>query len=114
MKGPTCKQMNDLQQKAVFLSAAFQPTPEELQHATRRKYPGPSAKSVPVRETIDIDLDSNSESSDDDMPDISTILKNHAAAAAAAKGTGKAKGKGRVILDSDSDISIDDVSLGFL
>lgn len=97
--------MNGLQEKDVFLSIAFQPSSDDLRRAARRPTAAPifSRKSQPLPVVIDIDIDSES-SSDEDLPDISTILKNHAA----AKGKAQVKGKGRMV-DSDSDVSMDDV-----
>lgn len=95
--------MCDLSNKATFLSIAFQPTSDDVKRATRRKYPGPSRSQQPFRSTsqvINIDDDS---SSDEDMPDISTILKNSNAA------KNGAKAKGRKVLDSDDEMEDDKV-----
>ncbi len=107
--GPTCKKMNDLKQTAVFLSSAFQPTSEDLKRATQRKYPAPknrnftgsnpgSSRDLPTREEIQAAMMEVSDS-DDSLPDISTIIKNHKPSS-----NGKSKGKTRTIeVDSASD-----------
>ena len=114
--GPTCKKMCNVGKEHVFLSAAFQPTSEDLQRATRRKYPGSAhfsknnGKRVPSPEVIDSDSDSDIRSSDEEFPDVSEIFKD----SRKAKGKGKAIVKGKTIVDSDDDVSMDsdsDVSL---
>lgn len=103
ISGPTCKKMCDFGKNAVFLSLAFQPTSDDLKRATRRKYPGPSRKPSIHAASIVLDSDGEEESSsDEDFPDISTILKNRAAAGN-AKDNGKGKAKANRVLDSDDD-----------
>ena len=97
--------MNGVQQNDVFLSIAFQPTSDDLRRTSRKSItPAPSTsrrKPEPVVIDSDIDLDSES-SSDEDLPDISTILKNHAAAQEQRKNQANGKGKRRIV-DSDDD-----------
>ncbi|PSR76804.1 hypothetical protein PHLCEN_2v8185 [Hermanssonia centrifuga] len=115
---PTCKKMNDLKQTAVFLSSAFQPTSEDLKRATQRKYPAPknrnftgsnpgSSRDLPTREEIQAAMMEVSDS-DDSLPDISTIIKNHKPSS-----NGKSKGKARTIeVDSASDDDLVDITVG--
>ena len=108
--------MNDLRPNAVFRANAFKPTEEELQAATRRRYPGPSrhdsrngsagqsqASRKPPPKAIRID-DSDvelSDSSDEDLPDASEILRNHGSQKE-DKSKGKPKGKGKASNDNVS------------
>lgn len=86
--GPVCNTMNDLKDKNVYVSAAFEPTGAELLAASRRererarvKAPlgqrdvKPKVEEKKVMSIMDIDL-TLSDSDDDDMPDVSQILAN--------------------------------------
>lgn len=83
--GPTCKKMNDLRPNAVFRASAFRPTEEELQKATQRRYvaptrntPGPSkaaGRKPPPRKMEDFPMEL-SDSSDDELPDRATLIRN--------------------------------------
>lgn len=79
--------MCDLSTKAVFRAIAFLPTEEELRAATQRKYPGSmrnssrfsqasSSRQAPPAKSRDFVMEL-SDSSDDELPDPSAILKNH-------------------------------------
>ena len=87
LSGPTCKKMNDISPNAIFLSSAFEPTPEEVRAFARsekeRSRAGKEKKPVllvpststdkvarrspPPPETFEL-------SSDEDMPDFKDIL----------------------------------------
>lgn len=94
--------MNDLRSTATFASAAFQPTFEELQIASRRQAPalpkrtsGPSQissrfKKKPV-EDFPMELDDSSDS-DLDLPDPAAILRSKMNA---PKDDGKGKEKAK-------------------
>lgn len=94
--------MNDLRPAAIFSSAAFQPTFEELQIASRRQIhvlpnrdSGPSQsssrfKKKPV-EDFPMDLDDSSDS-DLDLPDPAAILRSKMNA---PKDDGRGKEKAR-------------------
>ncbi|KAI0319418.1 SNF2 family N-terminal domain-containing protein [Amylostereum chailletii] len=97
---PTCKIMNDLRPNKVFLSAAFEPTEEELrdfEHGERsrakraKREPSPIAVKKPVS-LLDIDSIELSDSDDDEMPAMSQIL---------ASATKKTPPKGRRVRDDD-------------
>ncbi|KAF8064022.1 SNF2 family DNA-dependent ATPase [Lyophyllum atratum] len=96
---PTCKKMNDLNPDKIFKSSAFEPTDEELTNharATRRA----KVRKVPNR---DVRMRSPSpektfeerglDDSDDDLPDISTLLEKRPAK----------RQKRNQVLDSDED-----------
>ncbi|GJE92995.1 SNF2 family N-terminal domain-containing protein [Phanerochaete sordida] len=103
---PICKKMNDLRQSATFRSSAFKPTEDELQAATRRRYPGSSRNASgngassqmqsrkPAADVINID-DSDDElsSSDDDIPNPAELLRNHRNIKTPSMGKGKEKAK---------------------
>jgi phenylpropionate dioxygenase-like ring-hydroxylating dioxygenase large terminal subunit len=85
---PVCKKMNDISPNAIFLSGAFEPTPEEFRAFTRsekeRSRPARDKKpllSVPSKSTSKVaqprpppPRDIVELSSDEDMPDFSQIL----------------------------------------
>ena len=107
--GPTCKRMCSLRSDAVFLSAAFKPTSEDLQAATRRKFPvtqtsqftsnaRTSRPGASSRMIVDSDSDS-----DDSLPDISSIIKSSEAARGQAKGKAKASARASSPDDDDSE-----------
>ncbi|KAI9457065.1 SNF2 family N-terminal domain-containing protein [Russula earlei] len=62
---PVCKEMNDISPNAVFLSSAFEPSPDELRAFARSE----KDRSRPVQEKERLEL-----SSDEEMPDFSQIL----------------------------------------
>ena len=91
--------MCDLSTKGVFRAIAFEPTDEELQAAIRRANPrsvrnGGSSSSnrrappQKAKQTV-VEL---SDSSDDELPDVSAILKD----AGSQKDKGKSKEKAKV------------------
>ncbi|KAL6299805.1 SNF2 family N-terminal domain-containing protein [Sparassis latifolia] len=97
---PTCKKMNDLRPTHVFRASAFEPAADEVRmamqrarEARRRAAPGPPKRVVrrsEVEELIEL-----SDSSDEDLPDISQLL--------AREGNKKGKGKGKRVVSDDSD-----------
>ena len=91
--------MNGVQQNDVFLSIAFQPTSDDLRRSSRKSITPAPSMSKHKPELVVIDIDSDSSSSDEDLPDISTILKDHAAAQEQRKNQAN-EGKRRVV-DSD-------------
>lgn len=89
LSGPSCKKMNDVSPNAIFLSSAFEPTPEELRDFVRsekeRSRSGKEKKpllSVPSTSTSKTKIahrpppppDTVELSSDEDMPDFKQIL----------------------------------------
>lgn len=77
--GPTCKEMQDVSEKKVFKSSAFEPTEEELSrtHMENRK----SQKIAKKYESSDdeedhkpFDLDADDSDDDDDFPDVADIM----------------------------------------
>ncbi|KAF8921264.1 SNF2 family N-terminal domain-containing protein [Mucidula mucida] len=76
---PTCKEMQDVSEKKVFKSSAFEPTEEELSrtHMENRK----SQKIAKKYESSDdekdhkpFDLDADDSDDDDDFPDVADIM----------------------------------------
>ncbi|KIP06767.1 hypothetical protein PHLGIDRAFT_30351 [Phlebiopsis gigantea 11061_1 CR5-6] len=113
---PTCKKMCDLGAKAIFRSIAFEPTEEELQAATRRKYPGStrsgssnsSNRRAPPQKPKVLVMEL-SDDSDDDLPDLSDILKN--AGSQKDKGKRKEKEKAKGSDDDEmTDITMEDIT----
>ncbi len=104
--------MNDLRPPKTFRSSAFEPTEEEFRSATRRAPSRPAAKIAPsgpsrptfIKKTFtadDVDkVLAFTDSSDDEFPDISTLLKNHRSSPPVQEGKGKGK---RRIVSSDDD-----------
>ncbi|OCH85007.1 hypothetical protein OBBRIDRAFT_345483 [Obba rivulosa] len=91
---PTCKKMLDLRPASIFLSSAFEPSRDDVRDANRRvrdrriaerearRRPAPE----PVRAAaMDHDIIDLSDSSDEDLPDVSQLLSE--------AGTSKGKGK---------------------
>ncbi|EKM52744.1 uncharacterized protein PHACADRAFT_211962 [Phanerochaete carnosa HHB-10118-sp] len=121
---PTCKKMNDLRPSAIFRSSAFKPTEEELQAATRRRYPGSSrngsgsvsanqsqSRKAPQTKAISID-DSDielSDSSDEDLPDPAELLRNYRGPQKEQKEKNKGKEKASED-DQVTDITIEDIA----
>ena len=109
--------MNDLTLEKVFKSSAFQPTHEELKAATRRRHVVHSKQqprfdslsaSVPKQATkalSSMELPDLSDSSDDDLPDTSTLIRN-LKLRASMKGKEKAvpPKQLRVATESDDDV----------
>ena len=103
MLGPTCKRMNDLRPNSIFLSSAFEPTEEELDAFTRDEKTRSRGRSLNGRQRNKVQVEEEEESSasevdrkpkakvgkksvmdmclsdlsdsDEDMPDISEIIK---------------------------------------
>ena len=96
--------MCDLRPNAVFRATAFLPTEEELQAVTQRKYPGPvksgsgsgqASSSGKTSSTKPRDFVMQlSDSSDDELPDPSAILKK---SNSSQRDRGKDKGKSKVL-----------------
>lgn len=119
--GPTCKKMQDLRPNTVFQLAAFMPTRDEVRAACRAaKSRPPRARSPPAKkrkiEIIDLDSASDDSDSDDDMPDLATLLRSSpkdlkdqkANADAKKPSNGRKGGKGKGKEDeSDSDEDMD-------
>ncbi|KAI0085988.1 SNF2 family N-terminal domain-containing protein [Irpex rosettiformis] len=115
---PTCRKMNDLRSTATFKSAAFQPTPQELRDATRRRWHKPSRSAKPGSPPLfpvedkkqtnfdDFELRELSDS-EDEFPDTATILKKMKLSKGDANGKGKAKANGD---DELTDITLADIS----
>ncbi|KAG6887923.1 hypothetical protein C0992_010201 [Termitomyces sp. T32_za158] len=106
---PTCQKMTDLTPSKVFRASAFEPTDEELtKHArdTRRRKGARRMSDVKTRSPspkASLD-DSGLDDSDDDLPDVSTILDRRPA---------KRQKKSHAIDDDDDevvDLTIDQVS----
>ena len=77
--GPTCKKAVDFNDKHVFKSSAFEPTPEAIRNAElaegRAKTQGRRAASPPARLTAaDIDKMELTDSSDDELPEPEDIF----------------------------------------
>lgn len=81
--GPSCKKMVDLTQDKIFKSAAFEPSQEDMykvRRAQEKKKLGPP--SSPIRafstarkiKTIDDIGNLSDSSSDDDLPDVKSLL----------------------------------------
>ncbi|CAL1697769.1 unnamed protein product [Somion occarium] len=104
---PTCKKMNDMRASHVFKSSAFEPSEEEFKSATKRapsrvtpsrqaSSSGPARKSpAPKVHTIEDIMDLSS-SSDEELPDVSTLLMRRSSSP-------KAKVKKNVIVSDDED-----------
>lgn len=116
---PSCKKMNDLRVTRVFKSSAFEPSEDEFRNATRRKTPRPGPSRLlsrsgpaPAKSSFDskkpdikslediIDLSS----SDDELPDVSSIFLR--------KASPKANLKKNVIIDSDDEGNVSFVHSG--
>lgn len=80
--------MNDLGPNHTFMSNAFEPTAKEFKNATRRapsrplapeKKPSTSKIAPPKKSYTSKEIDDlldMSDSSDDELPDVSTLIKN--------------------------------------
>lgn len=104
--------MNDLNPPKTFRSSAFEPTEDEFKSATRRAPFRPLTRTAPsgssrptyIKKSYtadDIDkVLAYTDSSDDEFPDISTLIKNSRSSAAVKEEKGKGK---RRIVSSDDD-----------
>ncbi|TFK47207.1 hypothetical protein OE88DRAFT_1811381 [Heliocybe sulcata] len=98
---PTCKKMCDMNEK-MFRSSAFEPTTEEMEKIerekkdARRKKQGKKASPEPMPSVTDFDADL--EDSDDDLPDVSTLI---------SQGLSPKKKE-----EEDSDVEVDNKSKG--
>lgn len=113
--------MNDIALDKVFKSSAFQPTHEELKAATRRRHvihskQRPSTDSlymsVPKQATkvlAPMELPELSDSSDDDLPDTSTLIRN-LKLKASTKGKEKAVPSRQLTAASESDDNVRSLS----
>lgn len=78
--GPTCKKAVDFNDKRVFKSSAFEPTPEAIRNAElaeeRVKTENHRATSSPARLTAaSIDMMELTDSSDDELPDPEDLFR---------------------------------------
>lgn len=78
--GPTCKKAVDFNDKHVFKSSAFEPTPEAIRKAElvekRAKAESRHATSSPARLTVaDIDKMELTDSSDDELPEPEDLFR---------------------------------------
>ncbi|KAI0819841.1 SNF2 family N-terminal domain-containing protein [Trametes gibbosa] len=90
---PTCKKMQDLTPNAIFLSAAFHPTSEEVRAAMRRPVtPPPKQRELTLKSDIDILAlsESSSSDSDDDVVNFAALMRSGPKGNAVVKGNGKA------------------------
>ena len=72
--GPTCKKAVDFNDKHVFKSSAFEPTPEAIRNAelAEERVKTESRRATPSRANMtvaDIDLSELTDSSDDELPE---------------------------------------------
>jgi hypothetical protein len=87
--GPVCKKMNDIRPNSIFLSSAFEPSPEELRMFARnerersrlareRKPAKQERKPTPPKPKVAVRVKPEPEivelSSDEELPDFSQIL----------------------------------------
>ncbi|KAH9886946.1 SNF2 family N-terminal domain-containing protein [Cubamyces lactineus] len=109
---PTCKKMQELTPNSVFLASAFQPSPEELSAANRaaKSRGPPPLKKRKVEEVITLS-DASSSDSDDDLPDLSRLLKsspkNKSGSSSKKVVQTKAKGKNASSSDTEDDSDTD-------
>ncbi|THH13318.1 hypothetical protein EW146_g6890 [Bondarzewia mesenterica] len=117
---PTCKKMTDFSQQAVFKSSAFHPSEEEVREYARSERqrgkeavkPEETSSSMQFSSLID-QVDTSAElvelSSDDEdeMPDLSTILKG-----GQGKGKGKEDAKRKREGGAEADDTILDITMG--
>jgi hypothetical protein len=96
LPGPTCKKLNDLRPGAVFKSSAFQPSSQELRQALRQSNPHfaqPPLQNQKLKkpEIESVEFKELSDSSDEEFPDPTALLKSIRLSGAPSNLKGKGK-----------------------